>query len=138
MTSDVPGTTSSPQGESSIAAPASVPPAKESRSSTGYVDAAFMLLAIAAFVVLGFQTLDGGDSVDQTVTLFVTDRAATEHFGGRIVMVSTAPRSYVARADGERFTVGETLPTGAVLTGISEATLTLQASDNDVLINIPD
>jgi len=55
-------------------------PHKEARTSNAYIDVAFMLLAIGAFVVLGVQALDSNASVKGPTELFVTDHVtATWH-----------------------------------------------------------
>ncbi len=111
---------------------------KESRASTAYVDVAFMLLAVGAFVVLGVQTLNSSTSGDSSIQLFVTDHEATDHFGGQISLIETAPSVQVTRADGIRFMVGDELPGGAVLTAINDTSLMLEATDQDILIMLPE
>ena len=70
-------------------------------------------------------------------SLPLSGEAADEHFGGRISLVSTAPLSFVIRADGTRFEPGTTLPGGAVLSTINDSHLALQVDGDEIIITLP-
>lgn len=107
-------------------------------STNWYVDGVFLVLALGAFVVLGIQTLHRDEPATfMPVSIPLIGDEAVNHFGGRVSLVSTAPSTFVIRADGTRFEPGATLPSGAVLARIRDTHLALLDSDREVVVTLP-